>query len=219
MNKDDQKGVKWCSGNMVLIPSRNEYMSAGLNPILWWTRDDYNSFKQSANSEIRLFSVHEGINMKEASKKLYQPQACDLTDDSYNEDDDYYVEDVEDAIDDNTSTDEVTGDNNNERNECSFPLQRSDSLDCMSSLKQHEQNGSPKRCLMRAKDSAEFLSSFKHSSEIITPDEYLSFCVPLKEPVVLIEKETRKREGKKKNDLSSIIVLGSFVLLVILWLR
>jgi len=214
MNKDEQKGVKWCSGNMVLIPSRNEYISAGLNPILWWTRDDYNSFKQSANSEIRLFSVHEGINMKEASKKLYQPQACDLTNDSYSEDDDYYMEDVDDAIDDNTSFDEVNGDNNNE-----LPLQRSDSLDCMSSLKQHVNNGSPKKCLLRAKDSAEFLTAFKHSSEIKTPDEYLSFCVPLKEPVVLIEKESRMREGKKKNDLSSIIVLGSFVILVILWLR
>jgi len=58
---------------VILIPSRVDYRSADLIPSLWWSINDYRNFQQSAYSEIRLFSVSEGIPMDEARKLLYQP--------------------------------------------------------------------------------------------------------------------------------------------------
>ena len=62
---------------LILIASRNEYKTAGLNSILWWTGSDFFGFQQSAHSELRLLSSYENINMKEARKKLYQPDPND----------------------------------------------------------------------------------------------------------------------------------------------
>jgi hypothetical protein len=62
---------------LILIPSRGEFKAAGLNNLLWWTGNDFFGFQQSAHSEIRLLSSYENIGMKEARKKLYQPDHND----------------------------------------------------------------------------------------------------------------------------------------------
>jgi len=62
---------------VVLIPSKEEYRSAGLNSSLWWDSSDFSGFQQTAHSEILLFSKFEKIDIKSARKKLYQPNQCD----------------------------------------------------------------------------------------------------------------------------------------------
>jgi hypothetical protein len=64
---------------VVLIPSRNEYIAAGLLSILWWEDSDYSSFKTSAVKELKALMISRGIyNSKEAIKVLYQPSIDDL---------------------------------------------------------------------------------------------------------------------------------------------
>lgn len=61
------------SVSVVLIPERVEYKSARVESELWWSRADFQSFHQSAFSELKLFSICENINSREARKLLYQP--------------------------------------------------------------------------------------------------------------------------------------------------
>lgn len=64
---------------VVLIPSRNEYIAAGLLSILWWEDSDYSSFKTAAVRELKALMIARGIyNSKEAIKVLYQPGTDDL---------------------------------------------------------------------------------------------------------------------------------------------
>lgn len=64
---------------VVLIPSRNEYIAAGLLSILWWEDSDYSSFKTSAVRELKALMISRGIyNSKEAIKVLYQPGIDDF---------------------------------------------------------------------------------------------------------------------------------------------
>ena len=70
---------------VVLIPSRNEYIAAGLLSILWWEDSDYTSFKTSAVRELKALMIARGIyNSKEAIKVLYQP-GIDEIDEKINE--------------------------------------------------------------------------------------------------------------------------------------
>ena len=62
---------------IVLIPSRIEYKSAKLVEELWWCDSEYELFSQSAYSELRLLSLASNIGMKEARRKLYQPNQDD----------------------------------------------------------------------------------------------------------------------------------------------
>lgn len=55
----------------------SEYKSAGISSKLWWDRNDYFSFQQSANSEIRLLRAYENICAKTARDRLYQPCSVD----------------------------------------------------------------------------------------------------------------------------------------------
>ena len=74
----DKKRVKFVPTiKLILIPSRSEYKIAGLNPLLWWTGNEFFGFQQSAHSELRLLSTYENIGMKEARRKLYQPDQND----------------------------------------------------------------------------------------------------------------------------------------------
>lgn len=62
-----------CSVRVILIPTREEYKTAGVDNLLWWVDDDYKSFKTAAMSELRetmrQFSLKDS---KEAIKILYQ---------------------------------------------------------------------------------------------------------------------------------------------------
>lgn len=57
--------------SVVLIPHRNEYKQANCN--LWWSKMDFFKFQRLAYSEIRLLSILQNISFQEAKKKLYQP--------------------------------------------------------------------------------------------------------------------------------------------------
>jgi hypothetical protein len=56
---------------VVLIPERKELKEANCD--LWWNREEFFGFQQSAHSEIRLFALYENCNCKEAKQLLYQP--------------------------------------------------------------------------------------------------------------------------------------------------
>lgn len=61
------------SVRVILIPSRPEYIAAGLLPVLWWEKTDFPRFKTAAVSEvISLMQLRNIKNCKEAMKLLYQ---------------------------------------------------------------------------------------------------------------------------------------------------
>lgn len=61
------------SVRVILIPSRPEYIAAGLLPVLWWEKSDFPLFKTAAVSEvISLMQARNIKNCKEAMKMLYQ---------------------------------------------------------------------------------------------------------------------------------------------------
>jgi hypothetical protein len=62
---------------VVLIPSRGEYKTAGLNPSLWWTGKEFKEFQKTSNAEILLMAKYENIDVRSARKKLYQPSECE----------------------------------------------------------------------------------------------------------------------------------------------
>ena len=61
---------------VVLIPERREIKEAKCD--LWWSRNDFSSFQQSAHNEIRLYAMYENVNCREAKNLLYQPSENDL---------------------------------------------------------------------------------------------------------------------------------------------
>mmetsp|Transcript_22301 Transcript_22301/g.37306 ORF Transcript_22301/g.37306 Transcript_22301/m.37306 type:complete len:216 (-) Transcript_22301:221-868(-) len=61
------------SVDVILIPEVKEIKAANLD--LWWTGTDFFAFKQSAQSEIKLFALYENVNCREAKKLLYQPNS------------------------------------------------------------------------------------------------------------------------------------------------
>jgi hypothetical protein len=64
------------SVDMLLIPEVKEIKAAKLD--LWWEGTDFFSFKQSAQSEIKLYALYENVNCREAKKMLYQPGQEDV---------------------------------------------------------------------------------------------------------------------------------------------
>jgi len=58
---------------VLLIPSRHEYIAAGLGALMWWEDKEYNSFKQQAFQElIDYIDCHPGIDAKEAFNCMYR---------------------------------------------------------------------------------------------------------------------------------------------------
>lgn len=63
------------SVRVILIPSRPEYIAAGLLPVLWWEKTDFPLFKTAAVSEvISLMQLRNIKNCKDAMKLLYQTE-------------------------------------------------------------------------------------------------------------------------------------------------
>lgn len=58
--------------SVILIPSRTEYRMAECD--LWWQRDDFVGFQQSACSELRMLCNIDSIRVREARRRLYQPE-------------------------------------------------------------------------------------------------------------------------------------------------
>ena len=68
------------SVRVILIPSRPEYIAAGLLPVLWWEKSDFPLFKTAAVSEvISIMQLRNIKNCKDAMRLLYQ---TDLRSDS-----------------------------------------------------------------------------------------------------------------------------------------
>lgn len=58
---------------VILIPSRPEYIAAGLLPVLWWEKSDFPLFKTAAVSEvISIMQLRNIKNCKDAMRLLYQ---------------------------------------------------------------------------------------------------------------------------------------------------
>mmetsp|Transcript_11481 Transcript_11481/g.15810 ORF Transcript_11481/g.15810 Transcript_11481/m.15810 type:complete len:250 (-) Transcript_11481:294-1043(-) len=63
------------SVHVILIPTVEEYRTAGLGDEMWWCDSDYKNFKESAVDELRRY-LHENskVDSKMALKHLYQPE-------------------------------------------------------------------------------------------------------------------------------------------------
>ena len=89
INKKSLRTVRFqTSVRVVLIPSRPEYIAAGLLSVLWWEKSDFPLFKTSAVSEvITLMQLKNIKNCKDAMKILYQndSRAESLGDESVSE--------------------------------------------------------------------------------------------------------------------------------------
>ena len=74
INKKSLRSVRFqTSVRVILIPSRPEYIAAGLLSVLWWEKSDFPLFKTSAVSEvITLMQLKNINNCKDAMKMLYQ---------------------------------------------------------------------------------------------------------------------------------------------------
>lgn len=58
--------------SVILIPSRTEYRMAECD--LWWQREDFVGFQQTACSELRMLCNIDSIGVREARRRLYQPE-------------------------------------------------------------------------------------------------------------------------------------------------
>jgi len=60
---------------VILIPSKEEYASAGLSTLLWYKEEDYAEFKASAFAEFSEVMTRDNLNRREALTLLYQPES------------------------------------------------------------------------------------------------------------------------------------------------
>lgn len=68
---------------MILIPTVDEYRSAGLGDLMWWSEVDYKSFKESAVEELRRYlQENSKTDAKSALKILYQPDKAKIINES-----------------------------------------------------------------------------------------------------------------------------------------
>eukprot|EP01035_Chromulina_nebulosa_P041516 gene41516-56163_t len=74
-NYERSRRVKFNSAvHVILIPTVEEYRSAGLDEQMWWSDIDYKKFKESAVEELRRFlQENSRSDAKSALKMLYQP--------------------------------------------------------------------------------------------------------------------------------------------------
>eukprot|EP01035_Chromulina_nebulosa_P016997 gene16997-22496_t len=160
---------------VILIPSRIDYRSADLIPSLWWSINDYRNFQQSAYSEIRLFSVSEGIPMDEARKMLYQPHGNYYGSSESTSDKDLF----EEAVISRCSR-------TSKQNDYSSNMRRQDSLSHLDSSNRDRRVQSPNHDNNTNREKS---PSF----------ESLSLCVPLTDmfPLVYHTRQSR-RSGKRQ---------------------
>ena len=82
---DRSRRVKFNSAvHVILIPTVEEYRTAGLDEQMWWCDIDYKKFKESAVEELRRFlQENSRSDAKSALKMLYQPECKDSTSSLY----------------------------------------------------------------------------------------------------------------------------------------
>jgi hypothetical protein len=73
---DLSKHVHWGErSRVILVPTREDYWSRGVGHDLWWERNDYESFKQSAKAEVLQVMASKNITVADAMSDLYQQPA------------------------------------------------------------------------------------------------------------------------------------------------
>ena len=60
--------------NVVLIPTRSEFVQAGVSSEIWWCCSDLLLFKDDATQEIQNYASAQNIHIYTAIVQLYQPQ-------------------------------------------------------------------------------------------------------------------------------------------------
>jgi hypothetical protein len=170
---------------VVLIPERKEIKEAQCD--LWWGRNDFSAFQQSAHSEIRLYAMYENINCKEAKNMLYQPSENDLT--KYDDNSSAELEgDWDMTI---AAPSEDAEDKESEEGECFSPkLMRH--VDSVSLLTDNESDSKPlltppKKSLSSVPITQD--TSRRRCNSEDDPHHYVSLCVPSKEYEPLLENE------------------------------
>ena len=236
-----KNAVKFNSAlKVVLIPSRGEYKSAGLCPELWWTSSDYFMFQQSAHSEIRLLSAYENINLTAARKKLYQPCGNEAIEDS-----DSLFETADSIklrkhVIKNNSDDDIISlnSNNNSNNSNNESKNNNDSKISLENDINSNTNIIKKNNLKRVDSLTHLQNQLKQSDnndqqnnnnnnnnnneskpiELSTNNDLLSFCVPLKDTLLLRLECPSRRQGfaKVSINFSMLITYGSLVILIAL---
>jgi hypothetical protein len=195
---------------VVLIPERREIKDAGCD--LWWARNDYSTFQQSAQSEIRLYAMYENINCKEAKSMLYQPSENDLAHSNEREE----LDEGWDLALDAPSKD---GDES-EETEASFSPIMLRHVDSVTLLSDHDKHSPPRSPVKSASSIKLSPTKSKQSSEDDL-HRYVSLCVPSKEYESLAEKEcshSRRRQSARIDQSSGFVVacgIFSFTLPII----
>lgn len=184
------------SMRVVLIPSRTDYMAAGLIKNLWWTAPDYLSFQQSAYSEIRLLSVFEGIDPMAAKQKLYGIGSSSM---------DSIYESLGNLLGSSASSSQSEESDSDKPNRKKYDVEETPG---------HETN------IATASNSEELIStvsleskSNKIAQESISKADdlmlMLTLCVPLQHYIPLLFKERKSRKQKsgfRFEDFSSLII-------------
>lgn len=198
---------------VVLIPERKEIKEAQCD--LWWGRNDFSAFQQSAHSEIRLYAMYENINCKEAKNMLYQPSENDLT--KYDETPELEAEwDLSIAA----PSDDAEERESEEVENFSPKLMRH--VDSVSLLADYESEKKqpltpPRRSASTPTVTPDTTTRRRRNSED-DPHHYVSLCVPSKEFEPLVENERQNsadgtcRRSRGRIDQSSgfAVVCGLF---------
>jgi len=59
--------------NAILVPTKNEFIKAGLYNYIWWNSSDYKCFDGDAVREIRDYVYIKNVHILTAINELYQP--------------------------------------------------------------------------------------------------------------------------------------------------
>lgn len=160
---------------VILIPSRKEYRKAKCD--LWWNSGDFFSFQQSANSECRLLSMFENIDIRSARRKLYQPTG------------DEYKDDVQ--VKENMNESVLSGEQSPYRKtNLNHPIPKVSSLKLIHSKSNDGNEQSSPSPSLTNPSSMDSINSMIMDHE----ESHLSLCVPLKGTVPLANRERRSRK-------------------------
>ena len=59
--------------NAILVPTKNEFIKAGLYNYIWWNSSDYKCFERDAVHDIRDYVYIKNVDILTAINELYQP--------------------------------------------------------------------------------------------------------------------------------------------------
>lgn len=217
-----KKSVEFNSNlKVILIPSVIDYKAAALIQNLWWSNSDYRSFEASAFSEIKIFSVNEGINLSTARKILYQPilhsaspnssvtvfEDAILSSSSY-EEDIYY--DLSPPISDVKTVEEASLENDDYSNGfIQKKISRRNTISSVSSDGNLSKLASANSTIFASAPSNSNLSRLPSSLD----DALLSLCVPLTDifPISFKERDRRCHGGKRRDKSSGSSLAASWL--------